>query len=186
MALTLDLSLDGLGVHNLSLSVPPHFPVADQATAPEVWQGSPQPWEPLVAQERVDLWDVESEKSVATIGSCPSIAPPLSDLPLTPIPELIHTPTRHSMSALGASVSERPSPRSSALLSERQHPQSKLPGPLDSGPILEQLTYGEGKVGVIRSVRIFASIKILLVYGALTPPTNRPCAASLANGKISW
>jgi hypothetical protein len=51
----------------------------------------------------------------------------------------------------GAGVPERPSPRAFAFLSERQHPQSKLPSPLDSSPILEELAYGEGHVITIRS-----------------------------------
>ena len=155
MALTLDLSLDGLGLQNLSLTVPPHFS-SNQATAPDLRQESAQLWEPLVLEERADRWEAasDSSQSVVTVGSCPSTAPPLSDLPLTPIPELLHTPTRHSMSATGAGVPERPSPRAFAFLSERQHPQSKLPGPLDSGPILEELAYGEGNVLTIRSVRI--------------------------------
>ena len=157
MALTLDLSLDGLGMHNLSVSVPPHFPLSSgHVAAPEVQRGSTQLSEPPVAEERVDQWEAasDSSQSVVSIGSCPSTAPPLSDLPLTPIPELLHTPTRYSMSATGAGVPDHPSPRAFALLSERQHPQSKLPGPLDSGPVLEGLAYGGGNVLTIRSVRI--------------------------------
>ncbi|KAI9441052.1 hypothetical protein BJY52DRAFT_1320951 [Lactarius psammicola] len=155
MALTLDLSLDGLGLHNLSLSVPPHFPLSsNQAPAPEVRQESPRLWEPPVAAETVrDHWEVasNSSQSVVTIGSSPSTAPPLSDLPLTPIPELLHTPTGHSMPTTGAGVPERPSPRASAFLSERRHPQSRLPGPLDSSPIIEQLAQGGGDVSTIRT-----------------------------------
>jgi hypothetical protein len=183
MALTLDLSLDGLGMHNLSLSVPPHFPMSSgQVTAPDVRRESAQLSEPPVVEERADLWEAasDSSQSVGTIGSRPSTAPPLSDLPLTPIPELLHTPTRHSMS--GAGVPERPSPRAFAFLSERQHPQSKLPSPLDSSPILEELAYGEGNVITIRSVRNFHTTTITV---ALTPHTNRPCVASPANGRTS-
>ncbi len=188
MALTLDLSLDGLGLHNLSISVPPHFPLSsNQAPAPEIRQESVQLWEPPVAAERADPWEVlsESSQSVVTIGSSPSTAPPLSDLPLTPIPELLHTPTSHSMPITGAGVPERPSPRASAFLSERRHPQSKLPGPLDSSPILEQLAHGESHVSMIRSVRIPAPPQFPLYTGALTPHTSRPCAASPANGRTS-
>lgn len=151
MALTLDLSLDGLGLHNLSLSVPSHFSMSsNQVTATDIRQES---WGLPVAAERADHWEVasESSQSVVTFGSCPSTAPPLSDLPLTPIPELLHTPTNHSMPTTGAGVPERPSSRTSAFLSERQHPRSKLPGPLDSGPILEQLAHGESNVSAIRS-----------------------------------
>ncbi|KAI9441811.1 hypothetical protein H4582DRAFT_1413981 [Lactarius indigo] len=153
MALTLDLSLEGLGMHNLSLSVPPRIPSSNRAPTPEVRQESTRLWEPPVAMERADYWEVASESShsVGTIGSSPSIAPPLSDLPLTPIPELLQTPTGHSMPTTGAGVPERPSPRATAFLSERRHPQSKLPGPLDSAPIIEQLAHGETHVSIIRS-----------------------------------
>ena len=148
MALTLDLSLDGLGFHNLSLSVPPHLPLpSDQVTAPEVQQQqSAQLWEPPMV---VDRWEASSEssQSVVSVGSSPSTAPPLSDLPLTPIPELLHTPTGHS----GV-----PSPRASAFLTERRHPQSRIPGPLDSSPILEELAQGERNGSAIRGVRISA------------------------------
>ncbi|KAH8994613.1 hypothetical protein EDB92DRAFT_2102576 [Lactarius akahatsu] len=152
MALTLDLTLDGLGMHNLSLSVPPRVP-SNQAPTPEVRQASPRLWEQPVAVERADHWEAASESShsVGTIGSSPSTAPPLSDLPLTPIPELLHTPTGHGMPITGAGAPERPSPHTSAFLSDRQHPQSKLPGPLDSSPIIEQLAHGESHVSMIRS-----------------------------------
>jgi hypothetical protein len=60
------------------------------------------------------------------------------------------------MPGTGAGVPERPSPRASAFLSERRHPQSKIPGPLDNGPILEDLAQGEQNVGTIRGVRISA------------------------------
>jgi hypothetical protein len=158
MALTLDLSLAGLGFHNLSLSVPPNFPLpSEQMAAPEAQQQEPaQLWDPRVEEERADLWETSSQssQSVVSVGSSPSIAPPLSDLPLTPIPELLHTPTSHSMP--GAGGPERPSPRASAFLSERRHPQSKIPGPLDSSPILEELSQGERNVGTIRGVRTSA------------------------------
>ena len=58
------------------------------------------------------------------------------------------------MLGTGASVPDRPSPRTSAFLSERRHPQSEIPGPLDSGPILEELAQGEGNVSTIHGVRI--------------------------------
>ena len=155
MALTLDLSLAGLGFHNMSLSVPPNFPLpSEQVTAPEAQQlpvESLRLREPLVAEEGADVWDASSQSSVMSVGSSPSTAPPLTDLPLTPIPELLHTPTGYSMPGTGP---ERPSPRASAFLSERRHPQSKIPGPLDSSPILEDLAQGERNVGTIRGVRI--------------------------------
>ncbi|KAH8984183.1 hypothetical protein EDB86DRAFT_3084735 [Lactarius hatsudake] len=153
MALTLDLTLDGLGMHNLSLSVPPRVPSSNQAPTPEVRQESARLWEQPVAVERAYHWEVASESShsVGTIGSSPSTAPPLSDLPLTPIPELLHTPTGHGMPITGAGAPERPSPHTSAFLSDRRHPQSKLPGPLDSSPIVELLAHGESHVSMIRS-----------------------------------
>ncbi|KAH9174396.1 hypothetical protein EDB89DRAFT_569248 [Lactarius sanguifluus] len=153
MALTLDLTLDGLGMHNLSLSVPPRVPSSNQVPTPEVRQESPRLWEQPMAVERAYHWEVasESSRSVGTIGSGPSTAPPLSDLPLTPIPELLHTPTGHGMPITGAGAPERPSPHTSAFLSDRRHPQSKLPGPLDSSPIIELLAHGESHVSMIRS-----------------------------------
>ena len=181
MALTLDLSLDGLGFHSLSLSVPPQFPLpSDQITAPEVQQQqSAQLWAPPVVVDRADRWEASSEssQSVVSVGSSPSTAPPLSDLPLTPIPELLHTPTGHS----GV-----PSPRASAFLSERRHPQSRIPGPLDSSPILEELAQGERNGNTIRSVRISAPAQSSCARNADHPHTSRPCTASLANGRTSW
>ncbi|KAH9058241.1 hypothetical protein EDB87DRAFT_1627311 [Lactarius vividus] len=150
MALTLDLSLEGLGMHNLSLSVPPNFPLSsDQAPTPEVRQEPTRLRESPVAVERVDHWEIAS--SSHSVGSGPSTAPPLSDFPLTPIPELLHTPTGRSMPTTDAGAPERPSPHTSAFLSDRRHPQSKLPGPLDSSPIIEQLAHGETHVSMIRS-----------------------------------
>jgi len=167
MALTLDLSLDGLGVHNLSLSVPTHLSLSsDQVTEPPV----------------VDRWEASSQssQSVVSVGSSPSIAPPLSDLPLTPIPELLHTPTGHSTPGTGASVPDRPSPRASAFLSERRHPQSEIPGPLDSGPILEELAQGEGNVsrihGALRSIsRKWQNIEAMMPGGVALHVIDDAC-----------
>jgi len=78
----------------------------------------------------------------------------LSDLPLTPIPELLHTPTNPSMPITGPGFPELPSPGASALLSEQRHPRSDLPSPLESNPILEQLRHSEENVSLIRSIRI--------------------------------
>jgi hypothetical protein len=59
MALTLDLSLAGLGFHNLSLSVPPEFPLpSEQVTAPEAREPeSVQLWGPRVAEARAHHWE---------------------------------------------------------------------------------------------------------------------------------
>ena len=177
MALTLDLSLAGLGFHNMSLSVPPNFPLpSEQVTAPEAQQlpvESLRLREPLVAEEGADVWDASSQSSVMSVGSSPSTAPPLTDLPLTPIPELLHTPTGYSMPGTGP---ERPSPRASAFLSERRHPQSKIPGPLDSSPILEDLAQGERNVGTIRGVRIFPRFALTVPPDA--DPTHGPRTGS--------
>ena len=189
MALTLDLSLAGLGFHNMSLSVPPNFPLpSKQLTAPDAQPlVSLQPREPLVAEESAEIWEASSQSSVVSVGSSPSTAPPLTDIPLTPIPELLHTPTGHSMPG---GTPERPSPRASAFLSERRHPQSKIPGPLDSSPILEDLAQGERNVGTIRGVRIFHASRFhptLIPHGPQTGSARYfPPRMAEPKGYVRW
>jgi len=139
MALKLDLSLDldGLGLKNLSLSVPD----------PRSLGGSP-PSHPIPdPADRVEheRWEAEtnSSQSIVTFGSCPSTAPPLSDLPLTPIPELLHTPTPLKRTTTPIAG---PSPIKTALA-------STIPSPLDREPILAQLAQGENDIGIIKNVR---------------------------------
>jgi hypothetical protein len=167
MALKLDLSLDGLGLQNMSLSVPdsrlpgsPPQPRADQSDRPvpvlrrettATEAGTDQ-----MTSESQDGWEAEtnSSQSVMTFGSRPSTASPLSDLPLTPIPELLHTPTGHSMPINGEPTTyERPSSHTRAYPAERRYLTPKLPSPLDNEPILAQLSQGENDVGIIQNVR---------------------------------
>lgn len=176
VALKLDLSLDGLGLQNLSLSVPdPRLP-ASPSHLVEVPCNDPQVppirWTPVVADddalaeqgpdpiepEPQSGWEVESNssQSIMTFGSCPSTAPPLSDLPLTPIPELLHTPTERSMfitSRPNTMPVHPPSRTHTAYSIKQQHLASELPSPLDNELILVQLAQGENDIGTIRNVR---------------------------------
>ena len=171
MALKLDLSLDGLGFQNLSLSTPDPRPPASPshlATAPCNDPQAPpmrRRWTPRVSdddQQGPDPgWEVESNssQSIMTFGSCPSTAPPLSDLPLTPIPELLHTPTRRTMSitstlAPNTTPAHPPSRKQAAYSTKKQHLASRLPSLLDNEPILAQLAQGETDIGTIQYVRI--------------------------------
>lgn len=176
MALKLDLSLDGLGIQNLSLSVP------NPQTTPSLShlvtvpcndpQLSPMRWTPVAADEDAlaeqgpdpiepepqSGWEVESNssQSIMTFGSCPSTAPPLSDLPLTPIPELLHTPTKRTMfinSTLNTTPVHPSSHTNAAYSVEQQCLTSKLPSPLDSEHILMQLAQGENDIDTIKNVR---------------------------------
>jgi len=90
-----------------------------------------------------------------TFGSCPSTAPPLSDLPLTPIPELLHTPTRRTMSITSTlahnTTPAHPSSRKQAAYSAKKRPPaSRLPSLLDNELILAQLAQGENDIGTIK------------------------------------
>jgi hypothetical protein len=176
MALKLDLSLVGLGFQNLSLSTPDPGPPASPsrfATAPlNDPQVPPMRRTPVAAdgdeegpvpigREPQGGWDVESNssQSIMTFGSCPSIAPPLSDHPLTPIPELLRTPTRRTMSmtstlAPSMTPAHRSPGKQPAHLAKRQNLASRLPSLLDNEPILEQLAQGENDVGTIKYVRV--------------------------------
>jgi hypothetical protein len=103
----------------------------------------------LVARGTEWRWEVKSNssQSVASLGSCPSTAPTLSDLPLTPIPELLRTPTKRKTRIAGAPTTSPPAQPADFL-----H-LSTLPSPLDSGPILDQLTQGEKDISTIQNVR---------------------------------
>ena len=159
MGLKLDLSLDGLGSQNLSLSVPNPRPPSHPGSGSIVW-----PLPPLYVPDEFDIvphgnewrWECKSNssQSVVTVGSCPSTAPPLSDLPLTPIPELLHTPTKRSTPIIGMpNPLELPSLHASAQPAEQRHLLAQLPSPLDSAPILDQLTVGRKDIGTMQSVR---------------------------------
>jgi hypothetical protein len=177
MRLKLDLSLDGFALQNLSLSVPnPAGSPSRPGPASVVWPIPAQHGTPAAAagaaaaepdpEEEFDIvargsewrWEVKSHtsQSVVTLGSCPSTAPSLSDLPLTPIPELLQTPTKRSTptSTGCAPISpERPSLRASVQSAASRHLSARLPSPLDSGPILTQLAQGERDIGTINNVR---------------------------------
>jgi hypothetical protein len=176
MALKLDLSLDldGLGLKNLSLSVPD--PRSPGGSPPS--HTTPDPAD-HVQDER---WETEtnSSQSIVTFGSCPSIAPPLSDLPLTPIPELLHTPTplnRTTMPIAGRSpiktapvsnIHPRAYTHATAYAhsgkqqqqkqQQQKHLASTIPSPLDREPILAQLAQGENDIGIIKNVRYLPTI----------------------------
>lgn len=176
MALKLDLSLDGLGLQNLSLSAPDPRPPASPshlATAPcNDTQVPPMRWTPIVSDDDEQGpdpiepkpqggWEVESNssQSIMTFGSCPSTAPPLSDLPLTPIPELLHTPTRRTMSitstlAPNTTPAHPSSHKQAAYSARRQHLASRLPSLLDNEPVLAQLAQGENDIDTIKYVRV--------------------------------
>jgi hypothetical protein len=195
MALKLDLSLDGLDLQTLSLSMPEPGPSGSPSRPDMSSYDFPRPpmrWTTTSAAILADSgrldpvntnqpepqsgWDTEtnSSQSIMSFGSCPSTAPPLSDLPLTPIPELLHTPTKRTMqvnvNAPGASPNmatpAHSIPRTDAARSvdrQQQHLASKLPSPLDNEPIVVQLAQGESDVGVIRNV-CFPTTYIIRAY----------------------
>ena len=187
MALTLDLSLAGFGLKNLSLAVPgptpPESPSNPVSTArprgdlpasptPMHWTAAAGLTMPGASQTQPELglepepqsrWEVESNssQSIVTFGSCPSTAPTLSDLPLTPIPELLHTPTRRTTPIIidAPNTTTHPLPRPSSRTHavhfvEQQHLASKLPSPLDNEPILALLAQAENDIGTIKIVRL--------------------------------
>ncbi|KAH9959100.1 hypothetical protein BC827DRAFT_527653 [Russula dissimulans] len=183
MALTLDLSFDGFSLQDLTLSAPSAMPPNSESRRRHPHAGRPSnrpavtdlSW-PLAAPapaesgaEQIqepqgdgddDGSDAEtnSSQSIATFRSHPSSISALSDLPLTPIPELLHTPTRHSMM-----MHTVPLPTTTTTTTTpdypphpiypvgRQHPASKLPSPLDGDPILAQLAHVENDVRAIRT-----------------------------------
>jgi hypothetical protein len=176
MALQLNLSLDGLGLQNLSLSVPrpPTAPSAAAATAvPDIDPIEAEETEPQGGGDERDWDDAESNssQSIMTFGSSPSTASPLnlSDLPLTPIPELLHTPTTYSMPIPGLPLPKRrPSSRAAAAgypyaypverEREQRHSVSELPTPLDNEPILAQLMQGRDDATTIQYVRVLSCL----------------------------
>ena len=89
-----------------------------------------------------------------TFGSCPSTTLPLSDLSLTPISELLHTPTRCTISITSTlapnTTPAHPSSRKQAAYSaKKQHLASRLPSLLDNELILAQLAQGENDIETI-------------------------------------
>jgi hypothetical protein len=153
VALKLDLTLIKLGLQNLSLSSSgPIFPESPGAGA----RPSAQRWPRAPEDEGSSEVDSSCSRSIESLGSCPSTAPTLSDLPLTPIPELLRTPTRHStLFADAATMPEPPFSHTPAYPGEKQpHLVSRLPAPLDHGPIVAQLVQGENDIRTIQTVRV--------------------------------
>jgi hypothetical protein len=153
VALKLDLTLIKLGLQNQFLSSPgPMSPGAGAHSGPSAAAhgGTPE-------DEGGSDGESSSCLSVESLGSCPSTAPTLSDLPLTPIPELLSTPTKYNTSFTDAALATMPGPpfsHNSAYPGEKKrHLVSRLPAPLDNGPIVEQLVRGQSDVRTIQTVR---------------------------------
>jgi hypothetical protein len=150
VALKLDLTLIKLGP---SLSSPgpasPEIPSRLGAIA----RPSTRLWPESESSSEVD--NSSCSQSIVSLGSCPSTAPTLSDLPLTPIPELLRTPTKHNRPFI-ADATTMPEPPAMAYPNEKQRRNlvSRLPAPLDHGPIVAQLVQGENDVGAIQTVRL--------------------------------
>jgi hypothetical protein len=153
VALKLDLTLIKLGLQNPSMSMSLESPSCLGPGA----RPSAQLW-PRTPESEGSSAPVEStcSRSIESIGSCPSTAPTLSDLPLTPIPELLRTPTRRStLFAEAATIPELPFSHTPVQPCEKQRNLvSRLPAPLDNGPIIAQLVQGEHDVGTIQTVRV--------------------------------
>lgn len=157
VALKLDLSLIKLGLQNISVSSPdPTLPDSSsrlEATTRPPAQRGPRPLE-LDATSEIGSC---SSHSIVSLGSRPSTAPTLSDLPLTPIPELLRTPTKYSTPyADAATLPEPPFSHMTAYPSDEKQRLivSRLPAPLDNGPIIEQLVRGQNDVDTIQAVRV--------------------------------
>ncbi|KAI9507122.1 hypothetical protein F5148DRAFT_151651 [Russula earlei] len=171
MTLQLDISLDGLkfGLHNLTLSVSPEplspldlgaslndrpRPVTElhwthATSAAEISMNRINQFEET--QERQGNWDArtDSSQSIMTDGSRPSTTSVLSELPLVPIPELLHTPTRPSIPYASPLPTARLHPPAQSV--EHRHLASNIPDPLDSEPVLVQIKEGEREVRTIRN-----------------------------------
>ena len=156
VALKLDLNLIKLGLLNTSLSSPDPYPDSSlrlEATArPSAQRGS----RALESDTSSEI-DSCSSQSIVSLGSCPSTAPTLSDLPLTPIPELLRTPTKHTSPFTDATtLPEPPFSHMTAYPSreKQRHLMTRLPAPLDNGPIIRQLIQSQSDVDTIQSVRV--------------------------------
>ncbi len=98
-----------------------------------------------------------SSQSIVSLGSWPSTAPTLSDIPLTPIPELLRTPTKHTTPLTDAVTMPEPlfSHTTAYPSHEKQrHLVSRLPAPVDNEPIIEQLIHAQNDVDSIQAVRV--------------------------------
>lgn len=131
-----------------------------------------------------------STQSIVSLGSCPSTAPTLSDLPLTPIPELLRTPTKHTTPFTDvATLPEPPFSHMTAYPSreKRRHLGSRLPAPLDNEPIIGQLMRSQNAVNNILVVRVLQRNKAHITDWdsslSPAPSPHRRSATSLTNGK---
>jgi hypothetical protein len=187
VTLKLDLTLIKLGLQNTSLSSPDSDSSSrpEATTRPSAQHGSRVP-EPE-ARSEIDNF---STQSIVSLGSCPSTAPTLSDLPLTPIPELLRTPTKHTTPFTDAATLPEP-PFSHMTVypshEKRRHLGSGLPTPLDNGPIIGQLIRGQNDVNTIQAVRVLQRRKVHIADWSTsfspTPSPHRRSAISLTNGK---
>ena len=153
MALKLDLTLIKLGP---SLSSPGPTSPGTPSRLGAIARPSTRLWPESESSSEVD--NSSCSQSIVSLGSCPSTAPTLSDLPLTPIPELLCTPTKHNTPFIAdaATMTEPPFSHAPAYPNEKQRRNlvSRLPAPLDHGPIVAQLVQGENDVGAIQTVRL--------------------------------
>lgn len=162
MALKLDLTLLKLGLQNQNQTFFSSPGLGAGAGAgfpgPSSSAQRPHPCPPRAAEDDDDDDDADSSSSrsmIESLGSCPSTAPTLSDLPLTPIPELTRTPTKYNTSFTDALPFSHTQAGAAAHPGEkkRHHLVSRLPAPLDNGPIVAQLVQGESDIRTIQTVR---------------------------------
>ena len=146
---------------------------------------------PLLEPDARSETDNFSTRSIVSLGSCPSTAPTLSDLPLTPIPELLRTPTKHTTPFTDvATLPEPPFSHTMAHPSheKRRHLGSRLPAPLDNGPIIGQLLRSQNDVNKILVVRVLQRNKAHIIDWnpslSPTPSPHRRSTTSLTNGKM--
>ncbi|KAI0264249.1 hypothetical protein BC834DRAFT_277332 [Gloeopeniophorella convolvens] len=155
LELNLNLSLDGLGARNCSIFMPRSQPEG-RPVSPPLSTARPIVLQPAVEVERDHdcRCDVasNSSQSVITFGSCPSTAPPLSDLPLTPISEILYTPTKRTGTGVSFGPFERSAQPPLRTITPQEIAMSKLPGSLDSEPVLMQLKQGERDINLIQDV----------------------------------
>jgi len=162
VALKLDLTLIKLGLENTSLSSPDLMSHDSSSHLGETTR-PPAQHRPR-ALELKDSSEIDScsSHSIVSLGSCPSTAPTLSDLPLTPIPELLRTPTKHATPFTdAATLPEPPFSYTTAYpsLEKQRNLVSRLPAPLDNGPIIGQLIQGQSDVETTQTVRVLQIIE---------------------------
>lgn len=157
VALKLDLTLVKLGLNpslSTSLDSPPCPGLGPRPSA-NLWPHTSE------SEDGNGVAESTCSQSIVSIGSRPSTVPTLSDLPLTPIPELLRTPTKHSTLFADAPTILEPSlSRTATHPNEAQRNLvSRLPAPHDNGPIVAQLVQGEYDVRAIQTVRRRITVK---------------------------